>query len=263
MARHLRPWLAGLAAAVSLSAAAADETDLAQCLQAGTASAQAACLYAIRDQEDVRLNLVYRQAMQAATGVSAGAASQLKKAELDWIRFRDDWCAFQAEWEQGTLGKTARAYCLALQTRDRADALAPYASAPAAASRGPVNCQCQHGAEPFCPSMRELYRVSGPFRTNLRAALKKAGLAQPDWVPNGVQGAGFPGTAGARPVLVAFVGEPHNAPHQLAAVFTCATGRVAGVFVEDATIGTLGKPYGKPTSAELDLIKQFVGPDPR
>jgi uncharacterized protein YecT (DUF1311 family) len=120
----------GVAALMAATPAfATDETDLAKCRQSGATAKQIACLYAVRDKENIRLNREYRKVISAANAVSSEAGRTLKKSELAWISFRDEWCEFQAVWEGGTLGNVAKAYCLALLTRQRADELAFYAKA--------------------------------------------------------------------------------------------------------------------------------------
>lgn len=118
----------------ALPAYAQDLTDLDKCLQGGATDDQVKCLRTIHTKEDARLNILYRRAMQNAAMVSAGTAGRLKKSELTWIKFRDEWCVFEQLWEQGSLGKIAFMYCKARETRRRADQLRLYAEA----SKAPV-----------------------------------------------------------------------------------------------------------------------------
>ena len=238
----------------SVSTFAQDKADLDQCVNSGTTQDQVKCLQNIYGKEDARLNMVYSKALAASSQHSKEVASALKKSEIAWIKLRDEWCSFQQKWEQSTLGQIAMVYCMALQSRERADELTFYADGNAAIPMlGRNSCDCMHDETPLCSSVTDLYAQSRTFRTKLLAAFKAASIRKPDWVPKGLQTAGFPASIGTQKALLGYLGEPHNAPHQLAVVFTCSSGRVAGAFIEDARIHAT---FGKPSEVEIALIKE-------
>lgn len=129
----LRIFVASIVVAASANATGAGgDSDLQQCLGAADT---AQCLWAIHAVEDKRLNDVYKKSLKAAIEKSAGLGATLKKSQQAWIKFRDEWCKFESDWEGGTLAKNALAYCNAEITRRRADELDFYSKSGSATSR--------------------------------------------------------------------------------------------------------------------------------
>jgi hypothetical protein len=115
-------------------------------------------------------------------------------------------------------------------------------------------CKCnQTSSTNSCLSVSDLYAKSKIFQKNLLTSFKAAGIKKPTWVPNGLQSQSYPEQLGNKDVFLGYLSEPKNAPHQLAVIYYCSTGRVAGAFILENKI--IEKKFGKPNSDEINLIK--------
>lgn len=100
-----------------------------------------------------------------------------------------------------------------------------------------------------CPYFFDVFKNDKTFREKLLAALRKAGLRRPDWLPDGVATPFAPVEINGETAIVSTVGEPHNAPHHFAVVYYPLQGRKQGRLV--------GKYY-----SEEGEEMTFGGPEP-
>jgi uncharacterized protein YecT (DUF1311 family) len=110
--------------AMPLSASAQPSTQAKACMELPTA-AQSGCLEKLANAADAKLNETYRRAVsvieKSDSRDAAGWKSELKKAQLAWIAFRDTDCGalIGYEWNKGTGMGAATEACILEKTEQR------------------------------------------------------------------------------------------------------------------------------------------------
>ncbi len=88
-----------------------------QCEQAGSQYEATACAGREYKQADAELNKVYQQVLRQE---DKDGQARLKAAQLNWLKFRDTECAYEAgDYIGGTMRPMVAAFCLAAVTNDR------------------------------------------------------------------------------------------------------------------------------------------------
>lgn len=120
---HPARFAASIIFAITCGVYGANPASAADCADATSTPEMAACAQRELDQNDARLNDVYKRLM-APNRLDGRGRDLLREAQRAWIKFRDADCAWSADaWRGGTGESTAHLSCLADHTGRRAEAL--------------------------------------------------------------------------------------------------------------------------------------------
>lgn len=118
--------------------------------------------------------------------------------------------------------------------------------------KGPRRCSSE---DPQCKTLFDLYRMNPQFRDHFHAALKRAHIVAPEWVPFGVTEPFTRAIVNGQQYIFSWIGEPHAVFHAFYIGYNESRGHVFGVYADGE-----GERIAFGEKDEVDICAHF---DPR